>query len=360
MDIKTVFGGITMKMNVLIILFTIFSTMSAYCGGLTEENLVNIQEIDLENINSVDIVYSWENITFFENDTNNLILKEYMSIDKSNYYAHISNSGDKILIKKGSRPFGIGTGILFNMFNACVEVYLPKSYTKNLKVKVSSGKIEGGKIYTHSEISLETSSGDISVNAITANNVKLKASSGNIIFDKINGNVSAETSSGNITIGQVNGNLTASASSGSIKGDTVNGNVNIHIRSGDIIFGNIDGDITAESSSGNIELNRATGNVVAKASSGSIKCMVAENAGDVSLTTSSGRVTLDIPRDFVFNFSSRTSSGRLSTPFSENLFSPVSDRNLVQGIIGNETASDDTPNVNIRTSSGSIRINWTE
>jgi DUF4097 and DUF4098 domain-containing protein YvlB len=158
----------------------------------------------------------------------------------------------------------------------------------------------------------------------------------------------------------MNGNLAASASSGNITGDMVNGNVNIHIRSGDIIFGNIDGDITAESSSGNIGLNRVMGSVVAKASSGAIKCVVAENARDVSLTTSSGRVTLDMPKDFVFNFSARTSSGRLSTPFSEKLFSPVSDRNLVQGIIGNETASNDTPNVNIRTSSGAIKINWTE
>jgi hypothetical protein len=280
--------------------------MSAYCGGLTEENLVNVQEIDLENINSVDIVYSWENITLFETDTNTLILKEYMSIDKSNYYALISNSGDKILIKKGSRPFGIGTGILFNGFNARVEVYLPKLYAKNVKVKASSGKIEGGDIYTHSEISLETSSGDISVHTITANAVKLKASSGNIIFDEINGNVSAE------------------------------------------------------SSSGNIELNRVTGSVAAKASSGDIKCVVTENAGDISLTTSSGRVILGVPENFVFNFSSRTSSGGLSTPFSEKLFSPFSDRNLVQGIIGNETTSTDIPNVNIRTSSGAIKINWTE
>ncbi|MDR2149738.1 MAG: DUF4097 family beta strand repeat-containing protein, partial [Spirochaetaceae bacterium] len=117
-----------------------------------EKHLVNTQEIALENINSVDIAYSWENITLFESDTNTLILKEYMSIDKSNYYAHISNSGDKIFIKKGSRPFGIGIGILFNVFNARVEVYLPKSYTKNIKIKASSGKIEGGDIDTHSEI----------------------------------------------------------------------------------------------------------------------------------------------------------------------------------------------------------------
>jgi DUF4097 and DUF4098 domain-containing protein YvlB len=241
-----------------------------------------------------------------------------------------------------------------------VEVYLPKSYTKNIKIKASSGKIEGGDIDTHSEISLETSSGNISVNTITANTVKLRASSGNIIFDEINGNVSTESSSGNITLGQINGNLTAAASSGSIKGDTVHGNADIRTKSGGIIFGSVDGDITAASSSGRITLNRVTGSVTAKASSGAINCTVTENAGDISLTTSSGRVTLDVPRNFVFNFSSRTSSGRLSTPFSEKLFSPLSDKHSVRGIIGNETTSNDTPNVNIQTSSGAIKINWTE
>jgi hypothetical protein len=258
-------GEISMKMKFFTAVFIIAAIIPAYCGGLTEKDLVNIQEIELENIDSIDIVYSWENISVFKTNSNNLVLKEYMSINKSKYYAHISNFGGKVLIEKGARPFGIGTGILFNVFNARMEVYLPASYTKNIKVK---------------------------------------ASSGNVILDKINGTVSAETSSGRI------------------------------------------------------ELNRVTGSISAKAASGAIKCAVAENAGNVSLATSSGKVTLGVPRNLVFKFSSKTSSGRLSTPFSEKLSSPLSDRNSAEGIIGNETISNDIPNIDIRTKSGTIKIDW--
>jgi hypothetical protein len=47
-----------MKINFLVIVFVVFNTVSVYCGGLTENNLVNTREIELENINEIDIVYS--------------------------------------------------------------------------------------------------------------------------------------------------------------------------------------------------------------------------------------------------------------------------------------------------------------
>lgn len=290
-----------MKINLFFIGFLILNTLPIFCGGLTESDLVNTQEITLENVDTIDIVYSWENITLLEGNTDTLIFKEYMSIDNSKYYARISNSGNTLFIKKGDRPFGIGTGILFNRFNARVEIYLPVSYTKDINVKVSSGRIK---------------------------------------------------------LTQINGNLTAESSSGSITGDMVNGNANIHTRSGNIIFDNIDGAVSAKATSGRIELRLVAGGVTAEASSGHIQCTVTENTGDVSLKTSSGSIELDLPRNLAFNFTSKTSSGHLTTPFSEKLFSPVSDRKSVQGIIGREIASNNNRNINIRTKSGSIKINW--
>jgi hypothetical protein len=312
-----------MKIHYLIIAFLALSTASIYCGGLTEDNLVNVQEIELDGINSIDIAYSYENISLFKGNTDTFIIKEYMSIDKTDYYARISHSGDRVRIEKGKRPFGIGTGILFNVFNVRVEVYLPASYTKNLAVKTSSGNVAAGDDYFCSGIKIESSSGNISVNTITADNITLAASSGRI------------------------------------RGESINGNTGIRTSSGNIVLGNINGDITAKSSSGRIVMNQVTGSVTAEASSGDIRCLVTEGAGDIVLTTSSGNVTLDMPKNLAFNFSSRTSSGSLSTPFPDKLFSPVSDRRLVQGSIGTENTPDISPDITIKTNSGSIKVNWT-
>jgi DUF4097 and DUF4098 domain-containing protein YvlB len=302
----------------------VLNTVLAYSGGVSETNLVNTQEIELGNINDVGIVYTWENVDLFESSTDKLIIKEYMTINKRDYYARITNSGDKLHIERGKRPFGLGTGILFNTFGARIEVYLPASYTKTFSVKTASGNIEAGGEFSCSEISIESSSGNMSINTLAAVTVKLKALSGNI------------------------------------GGETLRGNANIHTISGRIVFDNIDGDISAKSSSGSIRLASTAGSVTAETSSGNIRCTVSESAGNISLKATSGSVTLNLPRNLRFNFSSRTSSGSLSTPFSERLFSPVSDRHTTEGVIGNETISGTNLDITIRTSSGSIKVAWVE
>ncbi|GHU75599.1 hypothetical protein FACS189461_2150 [Spirochaetia bacterium] len=299
----------------------ILAVVSVYSGGVSEKDLVNTQELVLENINDISIVYAWENIELFENDTDTLIIKEYMTIDKSDYYARITNSGNKIRIERGKRPFGLGTGILFNSYSARVEVYLPASYGKNISVKTSSGNIEAAGEFSSTEINIESSSGNMSIKTLAADTINLKATSGNI------------------------------------RGETLTGNSTIRTTSGSIVFDNTDGDVSAKSSSGRIELKRVSGGVTAEASSGSIRCAVAESSGLISLTASSGSVALKLPRSLAFNFSSRTSSGSVSTPFPDKLFSPVSDKRLTQGSIGEEP---DNLDINLKTSSGSIKVAWAD
>jgi DUF4097 and DUF4098 domain-containing protein YvlB len=99
------------------------------------------------------------------------------------------------------------------------------------------------------------------------------------------------------------------------------------------------------------------GGVTAKNSSGAIRCTVAENVGNISISTTSGDVRLGLPNDLKFKFSSRTSSGSLSTPFQNKLYSPINDKKLVEGIIGGDNIPENSPQINIRTNSGSININ---
>ncbi|MDR2485842.1 MAG: DUF4097 domain-containing protein [Treponema sp.] len=293
--------------------------VSAHGEGLMEMNLVNEQKIGLEHINTIAIVYGPEEIGLFKGNTDSLLIKEYMSRDNSNYYADILHSGNELTIKRGRRPAG-----LFNTFHARVEVYIPISNTNNITIKTTSGSIEAVDEHIFSTINIESSSGSISVNSIAAGRVSLKASSGGIRCETIKGNTVIKTASGNINAGSING------------------------------------DVSAGTSSGRMELNMIAGTITAETSSGSIHCSIAENAGDVSFTTSSGNVNLNLPGNYSFNFSSKTSSGMVSTPFSEELFSPVSDKKSVQGVIRGNSGSEKTPdnNINIKTGSGSIKVNW--
>jgi DUF4097 and DUF4098 domain-containing protein YvlB len=339
-----------MKTNILAVLFMVLSVVSVFCGGIAEMKLVNTQEIGLDQVNDIEILYHSEKISLFKGTENMLIVKEYMSKNNSNYYARITNAGNKLTIEGGRRPFWL--------FNARVEVYLPVSYANALNIKAASGKIEALDEYACSQISIENSSGSISINAVTAETVSFKNSSGSIHCENVNGDTSIHTTSGRISFGNIDGNVSVESSSGSIHGKKVNGNLNTSTSSGDIDFDHIVGNVSAESSSGSIKLNLVNGGVNAKNSSGSIRCAVNENVGNISLITESGSVGLKLPEDLHFNFSSRTSSGGLSTPFQDKLFSPITDKKLVEGIIGGSIIPENSPQINIRTSSGSINVNW--
>jgi DUF4097 and DUF4098 domain-containing protein YvlB len=323
-----------MKTNVFLILFVFFNALSAFCGGNFE--LVNSHEIGLNNITDVTISYSSEKVSVFMGTTDNLIIKEYMSENKNEYFARINKSGNIVTIENGRWPFRP----FFNSFNRRLEVYLPISFDGSIKIKVSSGEIESSADIFCSKINIESSSGSISVKSITADTVGIKSSSGSINIGNIKGYISTESSSGRIEINQASGILSAKNKSGSI------------------VFNKIEGNVSAEASSGSIDLKLVLGSVNAETTSGSIRCTIGEPTGNISLTASSGGVRLNLPRSSNFNFSSKTSSGSLSTPFSDKLFSPVNDKKSIQGVIGGNV-SENIPSINIKTSSGSIKIDWT-
>ena len=276
-----------MKTSLFGFFFMFFFVVSAFCGGNME--LVNTQEIDLDNIADVKISYSSEKVSLFMGNTDKLIIKEYMSDNNNKFYARITRSGNMVNIENGQRPLRL----FFNVFHKRLEVYLPLSYRNTINIKTSSGKIESSVELFCSNIIIENSSGGITINAITANTIGIN------------------TSSGSIDIGTINGEASVNSSSGSIRSQIINGNVNINSSSGSIILNKINGNISAEASSGRIELNLVTGSVNVKTTSGGISCTVAENARDILLSSSSGSVTLNIPRNSLFNFTSRTSSGSL-------------------------------------------------
>ena len=321
----------------LICAFLLANIVSVYSVGNFENNLVNVQEIGLAQIETIEITYRSDNVNIFTNNSDTLIVKEFMSVNNSDYYAVIANNGNKLTINAGKRPSFSGP---FRSFNSKIEIYVPVS-AKNISIKTSSGGIKADDFSAVHSIRLEASSGNISAAGLTAENLSFEASSGGISCHRAVGNTAIKTSSGNISFDRVDGDVSASSSSGAIA------------------IKEAEGSAAANTSSGNIEIGLAKGPVDLNSSSGSIRCTASETAGDITINTTSGNVTLKLPENFLFNFSSRSSSGRITTPFQDKLLSPVSDRNQIQGTIGNAGAgANNYRNVTIRTASGSIQVSW--
>ncbi|MCL1992788.1 MAG: DUF4097 domain-containing protein [Spirochaetes bacterium] len=289
-----------MRMLILAIVFALSNLLPVYSRGAQEMHLVNVQEFASNQIDAITVMYGSGRVNLFHTDTDAIIVREFVNRSNGDYFARITNWDGILTVEAGNRPLRGRRN-----FNRYIEIAVPSG--KIITVTTSSGRIEANDTIVASSINLESSSGSISLNRIVAEKINLRAASGSI-------------------------------------------------RGGEII-----GNTTVESRSGSIDLGLVSGTINARTSSGSFRSTVTENTGDITIATSSGSVRLDIPRDLVFNFSSRTSSGSLNTPFSERLFSPIDDRRSVHGVIGDsDIHAEERRNIDINTSSGSININWAE
>jgi DUF4097 and DUF4098 domain-containing protein YvlB len=345
--------GVFVKTSLFVLAFMALYAGTAYGGGLSEEDLVNVQEISLERVTGIEVAYRWEKIVIRQNDADTFVIKEYMNKNDPRYYARLSNAGNTVMVERGRRPFGF----FINTFDVRAEVFVPQSYSGAITIKTASGGIEAPGAFICQKINIETASGHIRINRIAAGAVHLQASSGGIRAERVEGNLTVKTTNGSITVGSVEGDAAAESSSGDIRLEQITGSLRAKTASGGIRSGPAGGNAFAEAASGSIDLDTVSGNITAKTTSGSIRCRAGDNAEEISLESSSGGVTLELPRNFSANFSSRTSSGVLSAPFSETLFSQVSAPKTVRGITG---GNNPVKNIAIKTTSGSIRVRWTD
>jgi hypothetical protein len=296
---------------------------------LTEAELVNTQHMDLKDVGSVKITYGSDAVKLFRGDSDVLVIKEYMSIDDSDYYARVSyataaNTERQLVIEHGKRPSSSGVGF-GNDFQSRVEIYMPASFTGAVAVKVTSGSLRADDALRLSAISLESLSGSITLNDIKSDTAAV-----------------VKTVSGSIRVQTVAAKkIQFSTTSGSIRCDV------------------IDGTTVITTASGTIDLKMVTGALRANTASGSIRCAIAESAGDIALSAASGSITLDIPSNMGFHFSANMRSGSLSTPFSDQLHTPFSDRHSATGTIkAAGFAEHELISIDISVSSGSIRVRW--
>jgi DUF4097 and DUF4098 domain-containing protein YvlB len=367
-----VFGVIALGLVILMVSVINSGGLSiSSSNSFTNVNLVNTRNLSMEGIDVLSLNYSSDDIIFYESDTTELILKEYMSITPNeDELSQIKQSGSELRLLGGDR---MRQNWIFNHYSGYVEVYIPAGFHGNIAASTSSGNIETDLTLNLSEFAAACSSGDIRLNEVYASQISAATTSGNIEFDKAegkrsftsssgdikvrdgNGDTEVSSTSGNITIIENIGELNAEASSGDIIVESVVGVKEVETTSGEIQLSDCSGYLSASSSSGDIIIYELGGAGVFETTSGNINVSftdeLAENKADIEAVASSGEVELKLPTGLNFDFVAKTSSGDIDTFFDDSL-SYKKDGDYASGTVG---ANPDFQ-LEIVTTSGNITV----
>jgi len=232
------------------------------------ESTLNIQKdenIEISSINKINVDFSSSNIIVLTTDELKMRVVQKSSRKLSNDEKFtVTNENNEVTIKRSNsrRIFSI-----FSFGNSeKIELYIPKSYNKDLNLHSSSGNIEF-------------------ISEIAIGNLSCIASSGNLVGDN---------------------NITTK-------------DINLNVSSGNIDFASlISNNYKIEASSGNIKINSLSGSGELQTTSGNIKAKYKDISEYSKATVGSGNVDLIIPKSLSFEFSGNCSSGNINSNFDLN------------------------------------------
>lgn len=298
------------KFMLSFVMLIVMMFLTTACGNEGAAKTVNEMSFSLEDISDLIISYDDENISFFKNDKDDLIVREYMSKDRDSYHARVSRKKNSIQISEGGKPFFKGDFIRY------VEVYLPSSYSANIKVTTTDGNIDMSDVELNMKsVRADTTCGILKLNKAAAEEIYLSSTSGALEL----------------------GELTADQ----IRIETTQGNVSCK---------RIDGEVTYTSTSGNAEFLSASGSGAYKANnSGTLSVVYDEVTGDLSFFNKNDSVQVKLPENLAFTFEAVTKNGRIDTDFQGDI--SVSG-DSVKGTVGSNPAV----NIKVETKNGNIEV----
>ena len=275
-----------MKKIGLLVSFLGLITLVSGCS-INEAKLVNTQKVVGKSID-----YKSDDIIILENETNEVVIKEYLTAKNKSAKANINQNGNELLIESGRRK-----NMFFQLgFDNHIEVYLPKNYKKNLSIHSTSGSIKINTYFELKELTTKQSSGSLKMSQLKAEEMNLQSTSGSIKINQIESK-----------------------------------------------------DITAESSSGSLTVENILGSADLKTTSGSIKASFKSVDDYLNAESTSGSVKIDLPKNLSFNFEGSVNSGSIRTDFDKAL---KINNNKSSGVVG----AGDLKSISLKTTSGSIKV----
>ncbi|WP_095175699.1 MULTISPECIES: DUF4097 family beta strand repeat-containing protein [Blautia] len=250
------------------------------CSHSAQPEMVNELRYSVGDISDLTISYDEENITFYMSDSDEIVIREYMTEKDKAYYAKVSEDGNSVHISEGRKPF------FKDGFLRYVEVELPSSYQKGLTVTTTDGNIDFSETkLILTSLRIDSTAGNVNLKDMTAKNMYLSSTSGMLDLYKLQ----AEA-------------IHFMTTSGKVSCDTLNGSVICTTTSGDVSIKNAVG-------SGEYKNNN----------SGLLEIDYSEVTGDLLLFNKNGDIRLTIPDDLEFDFTAETKNGTIRTSFQDEI-----------------------------------------
>lgn len=250
----------------------------------------------LESINKLNVKSSIADVNILKSDTDELkteLKGKYSSYANNTLKLNVTENNDSIIIETQNAPNNISSKDL------SLNIYIPESYKGDISIANVAGDIKSERVLELNSLRMETVSGDIELNSVSAPTVTANTTSGDIEFNKLNTNTSSlKTVSGDIKTESYVGTLTVDSTSGSIdmKLAEIKGASTINSVSGDVELSvEVSNNLTLEgkTTSGSIEVSDEVNEPNIEKGNKLLKATFNSGENKLNITTASGSIKLD-------------------------------------------------------------------
>ncbi len=238
-----------------------------------EEYIRKEEKIDLTDIEKLkfELDSSDVNVFFTEESELKVIQYSYKELKGDEEFKVDKTSSNITIRKKNNIHFSF-----FYVNKIVLDVYIPKMYEKELDINAVSGDIKTNDNLKFKDLKIYSTSGDIEMGDIEADNINIETVSGQIELKKLESDVTKlKTVSGDISVESAKGEIEAKSVSGNIEIEKIDGNVELTSTSGDIESQDfkITGKSIIKTTSGNVDMyinKESNCQIKAKSTSGNI------------------------------------------------------------------------------------------
>lgn len=245
------------------------------CSNGGNTSMTNELTFDTASLKEITIAYDDENITVFNGNDSNIIIKEYMNKDKKSYHAKVKEEDGSIHISEGGKP------MFKDGFIRYIEIYLPVKYEEALNIGTTNGEIDCSSADINAGgFNINTTSGTAKLNTVKSKTVSLSTTSGSLYAN-----------------------------------DIISDNINIRNTSGKAVFDKLNGFVDYRGTSADLTVSDAVGSgKYISDNSGDMQITYSELTGDLSLYNKNDDVNLKLPQGIEFNMQAKSKNGKISAP----------------------------------------------
>ena len=196
---------------------------------------------------------------------------------------------------------------IIGRFEAKLTLKVP--YSMDIDIHNSSGDVYIEEIAAD-KMKLVTTSGDVELKNIETQ-LTTSATSGDLEIDYLKGLIFSASTSGDQSFSHIRASVSARATSGDFIFFDIVGDINTRTTSGDLQFENIDGRISNVSTSGDLTIDKAKTVLDLTVTSGDISGDGIELMGDSRFKSTSGDISIDFNNADTLSFDLKASSGDL-------------------------------------------------